>query len=85
MKQKADGKSEPIQGQGLPATADRQVQTLKPESGADTELSCQTAARIPRAKARAILAKFLPGLTLRLRSGQEARASTLKPFCKSRG
>ena len=40
------------------------------ESGADTELSCQTGARIPRAKARAILANFLPGL--------KARASTLK-------
>src|SRR5208282_2135731 len=55
MKQKAHDKPEPIQAQGL------QGQTLKPGSGADTEPSCRTAARIPRAKARPILANLSPG------------------------
>jgi len=36
MKQKAHDNPEPIQAQGL------QVQTLKPESGADTKPSCHT-------------------------------------------
>ncbi len=46
MKQKAHDKPEPIEAQGLPATADRHPeasgQTLKPESGADTKPGCHT-------------------------------------------
>ena len=63
MKQKAHEQPESIEVQGLPATAGRQVQTLKPESGAD----CHALNR--PSGTRSCFVAWFPGIPLRCMPG----------------